>query len=132
MTSILIEDQKKYHVKCTQILKDEPTVRFAGLIDEAGNVIAGGYKKKVKVYLNEEQRKEIFSEVAIRVNKRKKYNSELGHVRYSASRRENVVIMSFPVYDAAVLLITDPGINIDKMAYKIMRIMDRQYSEFFE
>ena len=132
MASILTADKKEYHIKCTRILKEEPTVRFAGLIDESGEVTAGGYKQDVEVYLNEKQKKEIFKEVAIRVNKRKRYNSELGRVRYSASRRENVVIMSFPVYDAAVLAITDPGINIDRMAYKIMGILDRQYSDFFE
>ncbi|MDH3487160.1 MAG: hypothetical protein OEL82_03840 [Nitrosopumilus sp.] len=40
--------------------------------------------------------------------------------------------MSFPVYDDALLIITDPWINIYRMAYKIMGILDRQYSEFFE
>lgn len=128
----LTANKEEYNIKCTRILKEEPSVRFAGLINGTGEVMAGGYKQKVEIYLNEIQKKEIFCEVAARVNKRKRYNSKLGHVRYSASRRENVVIMSFPVYNDALLIITDPWINIDKMAYKIMGILDRQYSEFFE
>ena len=132
MMCALTISKEEYHIKCTRILKEESSVRFAGLINDAGEVMAGGYKQKVEIYLNDVQKKEIFCEVAARVNKRKRYNSNLGHVRYSASRRENVVIMSFPVYDDALLIITDPWINIDRMAYKIMGILDRQYSEFFE
>ena len=121
----LTVSKEEYHMKCTKILKEESSVRFAGLINDTGKIVAGGYKQKVEIYLNDVQKKEIFCEVAARVNKRKRYNSNLGHVRYSASRRENVVIMSFPVYDDALLIITDHWINIDRMAYKIMGILDR-------
>ena len=132
MVSNLTANKEEYETKCRRILNGDPSVRFAGLINNSGDMMAGGYKKEVEMYLDEERQKEIFCEVAARVNKRKRYNSELGHVRYSASRRENVVIMSFPVYDSVLLIITDPWINIDKMAYRIMGILDRQYSEFLE
>ena len=70
MTSILVADKKEYHVKWTQILKEEPTVKFARLINKSGEMTSGRHKQ-VEAYLSEKQKKEIFKEVAIRVNKRK-------------------------------------------------------------
>jgi hypothetical protein len=49
----------------------------------------------------------------------------LGPVRYAASRRDNVVMMTFPVLDNHVLFISaEPSVDIDKIAKKIMKICD--------
>jgi len=55
----LIVSKEEYHMKCTRILKEEPSVRFAGLINDTGEIVAGGYKQKVEIYLNDLQKKVI-------------------------------------------------------------------------
>jgi len=64
------------------------------------------------------------------VAKRKKLDVELGHVKYSASRREHIVIMSFPIYEKVIMIVAESNVNIDKLAFKIIDKLGRQWGEF--
>ena len=121
-------DQNEYDVKCKKILED-PEILFAGLLDGSGILLAGGHKQGISSELTDEQHRSISTELASRVTKRKKFNSELGHVKYSASRREKVVIMSFPIYDKVVMIIAESHINIDRFAFRILSTLGRQWGD---
>lgn len=121
---------KEYEKRCQDILEDEE-VRFAGLLDEFGKLLAGGYKQNINPRLTEEQHESVSKELASRVAKRKKYDIELGRVKYSASRREHVVIMSFPIYEKVIMIVAEPNVNIDRLAFRIIDKLGSQWSEFF-
>ena len=123
-------DVKEYEKRCQEILEDDE-VRFAGLLDEFGNLLAGGYKQNINSRVTKEQQDEVCKEVASRVAKRKKYDTELGRVKYSASRREHVVIMSFPIYEKVILIVAEPNVNIDRLAFRIIEKLGSQWGEFF-
>jgi len=127
MTEIDIKDYEK---RCQDILEDDE-VRFAGLLDEFGRLLAGGYKQDINPRLSEEQHDAVCKEIANRVAKRKKYDTELGRVKYSASRREHVVIMSFPIYEKVVMIVAEPNVNIDRLAFRIIEKLGSQWGEFF-
>jgi len=103
--------------------------KFLGLLDSSGTLLAGGYKQGTCSRLSKEQHDSICTELASRVTKRKKFNSELGHVKYSASRRERVVILSFPIYDKAVMIIAESNINIDRFTFRILSNLGRQWGD---
>ncbi len=121
---------KEYEKRCQEILEDDE-VRFAGLLDEFGKLLAGGYKHNINPRLTEEQHDLVCKELANRVAKRKKYDTELGHVKYSASRREHVVIMSFPIYEKVIMIAAEPHVNIDRLAFRIIEKLGSQWGEFF-
>jgi hypothetical protein len=123
-------DIKDYEKRCQELLEDDE-VRFAGLLDEFGKLLAGGYNQGVDHRLTEEQHDEVCRELAARVAKRKKYDTELGRVKYSASRREHVVIMSFPIYEKVIMIVAEPHVNIDRLAFKIIEKLGSQWGEFF-
>ena len=123
-------DIKEYEKRCQDILEDDE-VRFAGLLDEFGKLLAGGYKQNINPRLTEEQHNLVCKELASRVAKRKKYDTELGHVKYSASRREHVVIMSFPIYEKVIMIVAEPHVNIDRLAFRIIEKLGSQWGEFF-
>jgi hypothetical protein len=85
----------EYDEKCKNILED-PEILFAGLLDGLGTLLAGGYKPGTCSRLSNEQHQTICIELASRVTKRKKFNSELGNVKYSASRRDSRGDYEFP------------------------------------
>ncbi len=122
-------DIQDYEKKCKNIL-EEHDIRFAGLLDECGNILAGGYDQESVLTLPDEKFRSICRDLASRVAKRKKNDDELGHVKYSASRREHVVIMSFPIYDNVIMIITEPYINIDRLAFRVIDKLGRQWGEF--
>jgi len=119
----------EYEKKCHDIL-DDAEVRYAALLDESGTLLAGGYNNGTTPRLTEEQHKSISSELASRVAKRKKFDAELGRVKYSSSRREKVVIMSFPIHDKVIMIIAEPHVNIDRLSYRIITKLGGQWGEF--
>ncbi len=121
---------KEYERRCQDILEDDE-VRFAGLLDEFGKLLVGGYKQNINPRLTEEQHDSVCKELASRVAKRKKYDVELGRVKYSASRREHVVIMSFPIYEKVIMIVAEPHVNIDRLAFRIIEKLGSQWGEFF-
>ena len=123
-------DIKDYEKRCQELLEDDE-VRFAGLLDEFGKLLAGGYNQGIDHRLTEEQHDEVCKELAARVAKRKKYDTELGRVKYSASRREHVVIMSFPIYEKVIMIVAEPHVNIDRLAFRIIEKLGSQWGEFF-
>jgi len=122
-------DVYEYEQKCWKILEDEE-IRFAGLLDEFGTILAGGYRQGTNSRLTEEQHQSVCEELASRVAKRKKFDIELGHVKYSASRREHVVIMSFPIYKKVIMVVAEPNINIDRFSFRILNKLGRQWGDF--
>ncbi|EIJ64933.1 hypothetical protein BD31_I0895 [Candidatus Nitrosopumilus salaria BD31] len=122
-----VEDVKK---KIKSIL-EEPEIRFCGLIDSSGELVAGDFKKGVVPLETDKQRRQMFQELAHRVANRQGFDSNLGRVKYSASRREKVVMMSFPIGRYIILIITELSINIDRFAWKIIYKLENQWSEFY-
>ena len=128
MNGLKLEIQD-YEKKCKEIL-DDSEVRFAGLLDESGTLLAGGYKDGMHPRLTEEQHHIVCKELASRVAKRKKFDNELGRVKYSASRREHVVIMSFPVFEKVIMIVAEPNVNIDRLSYRIIAKLGSQWGDF--
>jgi len=122
-------DVHEYKQKCQDIL-DDVEIRFAGLLDESGTILAGGHKPGMDIRLTEEQLSSVCKELASRVAKRKKFDTELGYVKYSASRREHVVIMSFPIYEKVIMIVAESNVNIDRLAFRVIAKLGRQWGEF--
>jgi len=108
----------------------EPEIRFCGLIDCFGELVAGDFKEGVVPLETDSRRKQMYQELAHRVANRQGFDASLGRVKYSASRRENVVMMSFPIGRYVILIITEPSVNIDRFAWKIIYKLEHQWSEF--
>jgi len=116
---------KVSNLDCEKLLQ-EPEIRFAGIINPMGNLIAGGFKKGVKPLEDEVDRRKMYMELVLRVTTRREFDYCLGPVKYSASRREKVVTLSFPLGGNVLLVSANPDVEIDKTAAKIMKICSRQ------
>ncbi|MFB5619705.1 MAG: DUF6659 family protein [Nitrosopumilus sp.] len=121
-----IEDIKN---KIANILL-EPEIRFCGLIDNTGELVVGDMKAGLVPFETDARRKQMYQELAHRVANRTGFDANLGRVKYSSSRREKVVMMSFPLGKYIVLVIAEPGVNIDRLGWKIIDKLGNQWSEF--
>ena len=110
-----------YKKKCDLLLQI-PDIRFAGLIDPMGNLIAGGFRPDVEPLKDESERKKFFMEAVLRQKTREEFDHNLGEVEYAAARRKNVIIISFPVEKNLLLISAEPHQEIDKTAKKIKDI----------
>ncbi len=112
---------QEYKKKC-ELLLQIPDIRFAGLIDPMGNLIAGGFRPDVEPLKDEIERKKMFMEVVLRQRTREDFDHNLGPVEYAAARRKNVLVISFPIGKNVLLISAEKHLDIDKIAKKIMDI----------
>ena len=108
----------------------EPEIRFCGLIDSDGQLVAGDFKDGVIPFESDKRRRQMFQELAHRVANRKGFDASLGRVKYSSSRREKVVLMSFPIGRYVIMITAEPAVNIDRLAWKIIYKLEHRWSEF--
>ena len=119
-----VEKSDEYYLfeqKCQNLLK-EPEIRFAGIINHMGHLVAGGMKKGLKALEDEADMRKLYMELILRVSMRKEFDYSLGPVVYSSSRREKAVVISFPVDNKVLLVSTNTDVNIDDTAKKIKKI----------
>jgi hypothetical protein len=115
------QEYKIFQQKCDRLLQEDE-IRFAGLINSMGRMVAGGFKKGVLPLEDDAERQKMYMELALRVSMRMEFDYSLGKVKYSASRREKSVMMSFPINNTVLLISAEPDVDIDKTAKKIMKL----------
>ncbi|MGQ0605893.1 MAG: DUF6659 family protein [Candidatus Nitrosotenuis sp.] len=116
-------EYKFYESKCTQ-LTQEKEIRFAGIINEQGKLIVGGFKLGITPLENDESKLDDFMEFASRVSLRKEFDNALGPINYLAARRDKLVLISFPfpVSKFVLLISAEPAVDIEKIAKRVVAI----------
>lgn len=117
------ESQKKrfFEEKC-EVLLQHDEIRFAGIIDEQGVLVSGGFKKDIRPLEEDESRLNAFMEFASRVSLRKQFDVTLGPINYLAARRDKIVLISFPfpVSKFILLVSAEPTVNIESLAKEVV------------
>jgi len=112
-----------YSQKCTKLL-GESEIRFAGIVDKDGKLIAGGFKDGLIPHEGDETRLQSFLEFVSKASIRKEYDQSLGPINYLAARRDKAVLVSFPFPVTQILLLisAEPTVNIENLAKKVVEI----------
>jgi len=110
-----------FQQKC-DILLLEDEIRFAGLINSMGRLVAGGFKEGITPLEDEADRQKMYMELALRVSMRMEFDYSLGPVKYSSSRREKAVMMSFPINNNVLMISAETTVDIEQFAKKIMKV----------
>ncbi|MCZ6582845.1 MAG: hypothetical protein O6761_06715 [Thaumarchaeota archaeon] len=105
------------------ILLEQEKIRFAGLINSMGKLVAGGIREGLVPLEDEAERQKMYMELALRVSMRKDFDYTLGPVKFSASRREKAVVMSFPINNNVLLISAEPEVDIEETANKVIKII---------
>ena len=121
--------ERLFKQKLDEILSEQE-IRFAGFVDMKGDLVEGQFREDVVPFENDEEQKRVFRELAVRISTRKSFDFSMRAVKYSASRREKLVMMSFPLKNIILLITTEPNVNIDRLAYKIIQILGKDWNEF--
>lgn len=105
------------------ILLEQENIRFAGLINSMGKLVAGGIREGLVPLEDEAERQKMYMELALRVSMRKDFDYTLGPVKFSASRREKALVMSFPINNNVLLISAEPEVDIEETANKVIKII---------
>ena len=114
-------EYQKYQRIYEELLKEQK-IRFVGFVDYMGNLLIGGFRNGVTPLKEESERQKIFLEVALRVRTREDFDPNVGPVKYAASRRSRIVMMTFPLINNILFVSMEPNVELDTMAKKIIKI----------
>jgi hypothetical protein len=88
-----------YKSICDRIVKADGAIRFAGIVDEHGNVLASSERKGLKPLLDKEQTAQYALAAVTRQYTRIRWQSILGTIDYTCSYYEKVFRVTIPITD---------------------------------
>ena len=110
---------------CQDILKLHPKMRSARFINARGHLVAGGMKEGLLSLEAKKQDEMMFMELALRVRMRHEFDNEFGVVHFSLSYRDKVIVMSFPLSNDDVLLVScEKDTDFGDIPFKILKIIE--------
>ena len=110
---------------CQDILKLDSKMRSARFINARGHLTAGGMKDGLLSLEAKKQDEMMFMEHALRVRMRHEFDSEFGIVHFSLSYRDKVIVMSFPLSNDDVLLVScEKNTDFGDIPFKILKIIE--------
>ena len=109
---------------CKNVLDLDDKIRFAGIINEKGKLVAGGLRSGLKSLEDPKDDEMLFMELALRVKMRQEFDKQLGTVKFSLSMREKVIVMSLPLGNSQVLYVSaDRSLDFASVAMKVLEII---------
>lgn len=119
-----MDDTEDLEKLCQKIIKLDPKMRSARFINNRGHLIAGGMKDGILSLENQKQDEMMFMELALRVRMRHEFDAEFGEVHFSMSYRDKVIVMSFPLSNDDVLLLScEKDASFGKLPFKVLKLI---------
>jgi hypothetical protein len=107
---------------CDEVISLNDSIRFAGISDKEGKLLAVSERQNLKPLLSNEERAQYAITAATRQYTRLRWEYHLGRIHYASSRYEKLARATIPIADAnstlyyVLLLSFDPDIkNIHKL-----------------
>ena len=108
---------------CNSIYSIDPKIRFVGVINERGRLVAGGMKENVEPLENEKDDEMIFMELALRVKMRKEFDKQLGPVNFAMASRERALAISVIINNDILYVVSEPDTDYGTLPKKILEII---------
>lgn len=116
-----MKQEQKFKEFCEQILTFDSSIRFVGIADEHGSILAVLERKGLKPLLNPEERSQYAITSATRQYTRLRWQYLLGNIEYATSVYEKLIRATVPITD------TD-----NRFAYVILLSFDAGTDKFHE
>jgi len=124
--STITEDkvQSSMQSLCDGVL-DLGNIRFAGLVSNHGSLYAGGFKKGITPYEDDEKRRLMYMRFALESCLRSDFDDSFGSFRYSTVQREKVSILTMNICNHLLLVFAEPNIDLHVLAGRIHTIINK-------
>lgn len=112
---------------CKKVRELDPGVRFVGLINDRGHLVAGGMVEGKQPLEAAKKDEMLYMELALRVRMRHEFDSELGSVKFALSYREKLIVLSFPIGKEIMLVSAEKDLDFYKFPFSTLKIIEEYY-----
>jgi hypothetical protein len=122
-----------YDEKCKKLCS-EPQIRFAGVLDEYGKLVAGGFKEGLVPLESDKTRLYNFMKFVSEISLRHDLDKSLGPINYLAARRDKIILISFPfpLAKMTLLISADVSVHIEQLAAHVIDVFSSDEARFAE
>lgn len=123
MIPLHVEKYTELEKRCN-VLLDDDQIRFAGVINKMGNLVAGGSRKDMKPFQNDAKQRMLYMQMVLEISMRREFDSDLGDVNYTTSKRNKALMVTVPIEDQIVLVSSVPDASTERIVEKINDAFD--------
>ena len=114
-----------YENMCTLVQKIDSKIRFAGVINSKGRLVAGGMAPSITRLGDRKRDEMLYMELALRVKMRREFDDDLGKVKFSMSFREKLIVMSFPMKDDVLMVSMERKTQFEQIAFTVLKLTEK-------
>jgi len=114
-----------YENMCALVQKIDSKIRFAGVINSKGRLVAGGMVSSKKRLGDRKRDEMLYMELALRVKMRREFDDDLGKVKFSMSFREKLIVMSFPMKNDVLMVSMESKTQFEQIAFSILKLTEK-------
>lgn len=118
---IMAARMSKYDKMCEGVLALDEQIRFAGIINERGRLVAGGMRQGVKPLESEKDDEVLYMELALRVRMRREFDKQLGPVNFAMASRRRALTLSFALGTDILYVAAEPDADFCTLPTKILK-----------
>ncbi|MDH3677267.1 MAG: hypothetical protein OEQ12_03090 [Nitrosopumilus sp.] len=85
---------------------NEPKIRFCGIINSQGRIVTGGFRNEIKPLDNEDLRRMLYMQSSLELSMKGEFDDSLGNVNFITTYRDNVTIITVPIKQNYLLLMS--------------------------
>jgi len=104
--------------KCYSLLGNDE-IRFVGIIDNMGNLVAGGISEDIDYLETNEERRKLYMQIALEISMRKDFDDTLGKINYVTTNRDNILMIAIPMGSYVVLISAKPTSITEQIVSKV-------------
>jgi hypothetical protein len=110
---------------CTSVFEINEKIRFVGIINQMGKLIAGDMKKGLTSMEREDGSMRLYLGYAINNVLRRDFDNVFGKVLYTFSEREQIKLLTIPLDDNLLLVSMDKSIDHTELIKKILAVVNK-------
>ena len=118
-----IQSEKHLKDTCKKIVDADPTIRFAGVINDKGRLVTGVTRENTQFYVDGREREMLFMEVALRTRMLCEFDSSLGMMNFSIYHRKNVITMEFLLENKTIYVSAEKEMDLNKTPFRILELV---------
>lgn len=100
-----------YQRLCEEIFALHDDIRYAGVIDDSGLLIAGGTRKGIDSIVDQNNEELYLAQTALRKSMRQRFDETMGKSRFAYVERENISILTFYINKNIILVTLEPNVD---------------------
>ena len=100
-----------YQRLCDKIFALHDDIRYAGVVDDSGLLIAGGMRKGIDSIVDQNNEELYLAQTALRKSMRQRFDVTMGKSRFAYVEREKISILTFYIDKNIILVTLEPNVD---------------------